>query len=158
MDCSFIIQQGAEGKYRITFSGENYHADRDDFKVILSWGFRRQTLTIEKSEMELDSDGNYFFVFDTSEMLGKVMVTCLYSMEDSDQTDGIFACTDRQVLCFVTTNPLPKLLCVPSSQCGHWVSYERLLSPDEQVAYQYLTDADREYVTTSDGEYLAVNR
>ena len=158
MDCNFILQQGSEGKYRITFNGPDFHPDVDDFKVVLSWGFRKQSVTIEKSQMEQDYEGKWFFVFDSSEMLGQVMATCTYYMPDGDQGDGIFERTDRQLLCFVTTNPQPKLLCVKANQCGRWVSYERILSPDEELAYQYLTTSNGEYVTTVNDENLVVSK
>lgn len=140
------------------FHGENFHPERDDFKVVLSWGFHMQALTILKSEMEQDYEGNYFFVFDSTEMLGRVVATCVYQMADSDQSDGVFTMTNRQALCFVTTNPMPQFLCVPPTGCSSWVEYERVLAPDEEQSYQYLIDSGQRYVTTAEHERLVVHK
>ena len=50
MDCKNILQQGDEGKFKITITRQGFLMSRDNFQVKLSWGMLDQSMTIHKNK------------------------------------------------------------------------------------------------------------
>jgi hypothetical protein len=157
MDCKNIILQGEEAKYAVLIQYQGFDQETDDFKVELSWGLHGQSLTIEKNQMITTIGSGHYFVFDTSEMVGRVTAKCTWYVPDIDCTDGIRTVTDEQLLCFVAAVPLPKFACVPApSECEHYVTYERTEESDIASGYQYLITSQGDRLITTDSEYILV--
>lgn len=155
-----IVEKGEEVKYKITIDQTNFLMADNDFKVILTYGMMGKKLTIEKSEMISNADGEWFFVFDSSDMIGRVKAECIYDVPDEDYPDGYRTEVNRQTLCVVISHPLPAKLCVPAAdpQEGQTVIYERTDASSVEQLYSYLTDRDGNYLVTADGDYLLVLR
>lgn len=156
MDCKNIIMQGEEAKYAMRIDAQGFNMETDDFNVKLSWGMMGRSLVIEKSQMTFSIDGYYYFVFDTSEMTGRVVAKCTYGVPDIDCPDGIRTEVDEQLLCFVASTPLPKFACVPAPGCEHKVTYERSDQSDVASDYQYLSTVEGDRLITADTEYILV--
>ena len=156
MDCKNIIMQGEEAKYAMRIDAQGFNMETDDFNVTLSWGMMGRSLVIEKSQMTFSIDGYYYFVFDTSEMTGRVVAKCTYGVPDIDCPDGIRTEVDEQLLCFVATTPLPRFACVPAPGCEHKVTYERSDQSDVASDYQYLSTTEGDRLITADTEYILV--
>ena len=156
MDCKNIIMQGEEAKYAMRIDAQGFNMETDDFNVMLSWGLMGRSLVIEKSQMTFSIDGYYYFVFDTSEMTGRVVAKCTYGVPDIDCPDGIRTEVDEQLLCFVASTPLPRFACVPAPGCEHKVTYERSDQSDVASDYQYLSTTEGDRLITADTEYILV--
>lgn len=157
MDCKNIIKQGEEAKYAVVIQYQGFDQDTDDFKVELSWGLQGQTLTIERNQMISTIGSGHYFVFDTSDMVGRVRVKCTWYVPDIDCPDGMRTVTDEQLLCFVAAVPLPQFACVPApSECEHYVTYERTEESDIASGYQYLVSSQNDRFITNDSEYILV--
>lgn len=156
MDCKNIIMQGEEAKYAMRIDAQGFNMETDDFNVKLSWGMMGRSLVIEKSQMTFSIDGYYYFVFDTSEMTGRVVAKCTYGVPDIDCPDGIRTEVDEQLLCFVASTPLPRFACVPAPGCEHKVTYERSDQSDVASDYQYLSTVEGDRLITADTEYILV--
>jgi hypothetical protein len=157
MDCKNIMKRGEEAKYAMRIDAQGFSMESDDFEVELSWGMRDRKLLIPKSEMIFSIDGYYYFIFDTSEMIGKVTAKCTYYVPDFDCPDGLRTEVDTQFLCLIVTDPLPRTACVPApSQCEHKVTYERTDQSDVASDYQYLASTEGDRFITIDTEYILV--
>ena len=164
MDAKFIIQEGDIAKYQLEIKHEDFDMKRDDFEVMLSWGMLGQSLTVKKSQMPCDEDGNWFMMFDSKGMVGFVMATCHYWVPDSDFQSGFREEYDRQYIGFVTKNPCVQLDC-----CGRChadedsvVLYNRVWRNDVNTLYLNLrtTEENGEHlpVVDSEGQQIRVRK
>ena len=157
MDCTNILMQGDEAKYGILISQDSFSMESDDFEVELSWGFSGNNVVIKKEDMVFGVDGYCYFLFDTTNMTGRVTAKCTYWVPDFDCPDGLRTETDIQLLCFVCTVPLPKFACVPAkSQCEHKVTYQRSEASDVANKYEYPASSQGDRFITNDTEYILV--
>jgi hypothetical protein len=151
------MKQGEEAKYAMRIDAQGFSMENDEFNVVLSWGMRGESITIEKSDMIFSIDGYYYFIFDTTDMIGKVTAKCTYHVPDFDCPDGLRTEVDTQFLCLIVTDPLPRIACVPApSQCEHKVTYERTDQSDVASDYQYLASVEGDRFITIDTEYILV--
>lgn len=156
MDCKNILFKGDEAKYGVLITQENFSMESDDFMVELSWGLSGKSMTILKDAMVFGVDGYCYFVFPTDEMLGRVSAKCTYWVPDMDCPDGLRTEVDEQLLCFVASDPLPRLACVPAPQCERKVQYQRSESSDVANQYEYLASVEGDRFITKDTEYILV--
>lgn len=156
MDSKNIMQQGEEAKYQITITRQNFIMANDNFQVKLSWGMMGKTKTILKSDMLSNDDGNWFFTFDTSDMLGRVTAECSFDIPDEDYSDGYRTEINRQFLCFIVGHPLPARICIPGAPSTQTVIYERTEVSDVEEMYDYLTDSRGRIFKTADNELICV--
>ena len=164
--CTNIIQQGEDAKYRIKISMPGIFIQNTDyFEVKLSWGMFGHSMTITKDEMIFGDDENWYFVFNTDGMVGRVTAECTMRVPDNDFAGGFRDEVDKQYLCFVCTNPLPKFLCAPKGSCeDDTVVYTRTEDSDVASNYAFLIDAKERYLVVpaadaegeDDFEYLMV--
>lgn len=157
MDTKKIIQQGEEAKVMITITRTGFVMNDDDFKVKLMWGLMGQSITITKDQMFSNDDDEWFFVFDSSPMIGPITAECTYYVPDNDYPDKLRTEVNRQFLCFVVTSPLPRFICCPAlpSTTGT-VSYEFTNESDVAELYAYLTDSHGRNLITAENERLMV--
>lgn len=157
MDTKKIVQQGEEKKCKITITRTGFVMNDDDFKVKLMWGLMGQSMTITKDQMFSNDRDEWFFIFDTSPMIGPVTAECTYYVPDGDYPDGLRTEVNRQFLCFVVTSPLPKFICCPAlpSTTGT-VSYEFTDESDVAELYAYLLDSQGRNLVTAENERLMV--
>jgi len=153
-----IIQQGEEAKYRIAIEREGFSMSENPFSVTLKWGMQGRTLEIQKSEMLTDEQGNWFFTFNTADMVGVVTVECAYDVPDSDYADGYRTEKEQQPLCFVNTSPrMPQMMRDHGGiYQGVYVSYERTLRSDKRSLFRYLRDIFQNYLRDVNGRRLRV--
>ena len=157
MDTKKIVQQGEEKKVQITITRTGFVMNDDDFKVKLSWGLMGQSMTITKDQMFSNDSDEWFFVFDSSPMIGPITAECTYYVPDSDYPDGLRTEVNRQFLCFVVTSPLPKLICCPALPVSTGtVSYEFTDESDVAQLYAYLLDSQGRNLVTAENERLMV--
>lgn len=105
-----IIQQGAEAEFQIEVRRTDFDWTTCGLCVNLSWGYRGESICIDKDDMSFDDEGRYYFSFDTSEMMGWVSSECRYETVDPDDAvDGMRTNVDRQILCFVSSSPATNL-------------------------------------------------
>lgn len=157
MDTKKIVQQGEEKKVQITITRTGFVMNDDDFKVKLSWGLMGQSMTITKDQMFSNDSDEWFFVFDSSPMIGPVTAECTYYVPDSDYPDGLRTEVNRQFLCFVVTSPLPKFICCPAlPESTGTVSYEFTDESDIAQLYAYLLDSQGRNLVTAENEYFMV--
>lgn len=154
---SNVIVAGTEAKYFIDIQQDGFSMEEDNFTVELRWGIRPKSLMITKQEMTADTSGKYFFMFDTSKMLGKVTAICRYYVPDMDDPDGAREEVDEQRICFVAVAPCPQLLSCPKcGTSGHNVTYERTDQNDIASMYQRLCDCDGHPLASADDLYFYV--
>lgn len=152
-----IVQQGGEQKCHITITRTGFSMNDDNFEVKLSWGLAGQSLTITKDKMFSNDSDEWFFIFDTSPMIGPVTAECTYYVPDGDYPDGLRTVVDRQYLCFVVSNPLPKFICCPAiTPATGTVSYEFTDDSDVAELYSYLLDSQGRNLVTAENERLMV--
>lgn len=157
MNCNDIIQQGEEAKYQITITRQGFDMNTDDFQLLLSWGMLGKSLTITKDECFSNEDDEWFFIFSTVNMIGKVTVDCEFKVPDTDYADGYRTESDRQILCFVAPTPLPQLLCTPVAQCTDTtVVYQRTEDSSVYFPYSDLLDSQGNAIMTSDNMQVQV--
>ena len=155
MDCKNILQQDEECKYQITINRQGFLMSRDPFSVTLHYGMLGKSLKIDKSQMANNERDEWYFMFPTDDMVGRVVAECRFDVPDTDYPDGYRTEVDLQYLCFVATTPLPNGICVPGEKCkDETVHYERTELSDIAELYVYLTDRRGNKFVTSDGEYL----
>jgi len=137
-----IIQQGEEAKYLIAIEREGFSMADNDFSVTLSWGMQGRHLTIPKSQMMKDENGQWIFVFSTDEMVGVVTAECVYDVPDGDYPDQFRTEKERQPLCFINTSSrLPQMMRDEGGiYDGRYVSYQRSLRSDRKSIYHILRD------------------
>ena len=158
MDKKWIVSRGDIAKFQIEITHADFDQQTDDFKVVLSWGMRKQTMTIGHGDIKHDEDGNFFIVYDSSKMVGLVKAACHYDVPDSDVEGGTREEINYQWLCFVTANPTAKF-------CGDFepggdghVVYTRVYASDVNTAFLNLRDSNKQNILDSDGEQLRVHK
>lgn len=156
MNANNILQQGTELKYHVSIVREGFDMETDDFSVTLSWGIPQQSLTINKSDMQMGGDSQWLMSFSTANMLGAITAACSVRNVDSDEEDGVLTEVDRQVIAFIVNTPNPQLLVLPSDSESAQVTYERVTTPGSVSMYKYLCDANHLRLRTADGKYMAV--
>lgn len=153
MDKTRIIQQGEVVKFQVQIA--DFDMEANNFRVELIYGYRRTTVTIEKGQM-LDNGGQYYIVFDTEDMVGRVTARCVWFVPDTDVQGSEREKTDEQFLCFVVTTPCPQFLTCPSCTDDHPVTYTRTEQSDIADKYQRLADRYDRPLVTADGDYIFV--
>lgn len=149
-----ILQKGTEVKCYIDI--KDVDMSEINFKVELIYGYRRNVVEIDKSQMNQDSQGKWFFVFDTEEMIGKVVVRCTWELNDTDCPDGERTKVNEQPLCFVADTACTKFFACPCAAEDQPVEYE--FTDDSGIASDYLRlcDCDGHPLATDDDLYLYV--
>jgi hypothetical protein len=158
IDKDRLVSRGDVAKFKIEITHADFDQQRDNFWVVLHWGMFRQSMTIAHDDMKHDEDGNFFIVFDSSEMLGMVKVACHYEVADSDMESGTREEVNYQWMCFVTAEPDP-MLCgdfEPGGD-GH-VAYTRVYASDVHTAYLNLRDSNQQNLRDSEGRQLRVHK
>jgi hypothetical protein len=158
MDKTRIVSRGDTAKYKIEITHADFDQQRDDYSVVLSWGMFGREVTIAKKDMKHDEDGNHFLCFDSTEMLGWVKAACHYEIPDSDSPEGIREEVNYQWLCFVTSEPNPRLCGEPGSGGDGHVVYTRVYAGDVNTAYLNLRDSDQQNLLDSGGNQLRVHK
>ena len=153
MDNTRIIQQGEVVKFQVQIA--DFDMEENDFRVELIYGYRRTTVTIEKDQM-IENGGQYYIVFDTEDMVGRVTARCVWLVPDTDVQGSEREKTDEQFLCFVVTTPCPQFLTCPACTDEHPVTYTRTEQSDIAEKYQRLTDRYDRPLLTADGDYIFV--
>ncbi len=154
MDATRIIQKGEEAKFKIAIA--DYDMSEGDFKLELIYGYRRTVVEIDKSQMSADTDGNWYFVFDTDAMVGKVTARCTWDITDTDASGEIREKVNEQFLCFVVSNPCPKFFTCPDCAEDTQVVYTRTEESSIAELYYRLCDFYGHPFTTSNDEYMLV--
>ena len=155
---AMLVSRGDTVKYKVEITHADFNQANDNYRVELSWGVIRHTMTIEKSDMVVDEDGNAFLIFDTDCMLGWVKASCYYDVEDSDAPDGYRTEVNYQWLCFVSSEPTVKFGCdVEPGGDGH-VVYTRVYGGDVNTAYLNLRDSEQQNLMDSEGNQLRVHK
>lgn len=153
MDNTRIIQQGEVVKFQVQIA--DFDMEADNFRVELVYGYRRTTVTIEKEQM-LENGGQYYIVFDTEDMVGRVTARCVWLVPDTDVQGSEREKTDEQFLCFVVTTPCPQFLTCPACTDDHPVTYTRTEQSDIAEKYQRLADRYDRPLVTVDGDFIFV--
>ena len=153
MDKTRIIQQGEVAKFQVQIA--DFDMEANDFNVELIYGYRRTTVTIEKAQM-LENGGQYYIVFDTDGMVGRVTARCTWLVPDTDAPDGYREKADEQYLCFVVTTPCPQFITCPACTEEQQVTYTRTDQSDIADKYQRLADRYDRPLLTVDDEYIFV--
>ena len=153
MDNTRIIQQGEVVKFQVQIA--DFDMEADNFRVELIYGYRRTTVTIEKEQM-LENGGQYYIVFDTEDMVGRVTARCVWLVPDTDVQGSEREKTDEQFLCFVVTTPCPQFLTCPACTDDHPVTYTRTEQSDIAEKYQRLADRYDRPLVTVDGDFIFV--
>lgn len=155
-ELSKIVEQGEEVKYKITISRQGFNMNEDDFQVRLKYGMMNKELLITKEDMVSSENDEWYFMFSTAGMVGRVKAECSFFVPDTDYADGYRTEVDLQTICIVITHPLPARICVPIGQGDGTVTYERTEESDVAELYAYLTDNRGAYLLTADNERLMV--
>lgn len=158
IDKTWFVSKGDVAKFKIEITHADFNQQRDNYRVVLTWGMYRQSVTIEKADMKHDEEGNHFICFDSTEMLGLVKAACHYDVEDSDIEGGYREEVNYQWLCFVTGEPLPKLCGTPEAGGDGHVVYTRVYAGDVHTAYLNLRDSNKENILDSEGQQLRVHK
>lgn len=157
MDSKNIIQQGEEVKYQITINRIGFLMNEDNFRVRLTWGMLGKELIINKDQMIANEADEWFFMFSTEDMVGRVKAECQFDVPDSDYEDGFRTEVDIQCLCVVITHPLPARICVPvGGGDDRTVVYERTDESDVAELYATLYDRTGTQIVTADNENIMV--
>jgi hypothetical protein len=157
MALSRIVQEGEEVKFQITINQQGFNMNEDNFRVKLTYGMLNKELVITKDQMISNDLDEWFFMFDTKGMVGRIKAECSFDVPDSDYADGFRTEVDRQCILVVISHPLPAKICVPVGDSqDHTVIYERTEQSDVAELYAYLTDRRGAYILTSDEERILV--
>lgn len=152
-----IVQEGEEVKFQITITQQGFNMNEDNFRVKLTYGMLSKELIITKEQMISNDLDEWFFMFDTTGMVGRIKAECSFDVPDSDYPDGFRTEVDRQCILVVISHPLPARICVPVGDTqDHTVIYERTEQSDIAELYAYLTDRRGAHLLTSDGEKILV--
>jgi hypothetical protein len=150
-----IIRRGTEAKVLIDI--KQVTMDDIDFKVELIYGYRRNIITIAKSDMQQDTKGGWFFMFDTTDIIGVVTARCTWMLNDTDCEDGERTKVDDQPLCFVADAACTKLFSCPCAKDESAVQYTFTDESDLASGYLRLCDCDGHPLATDDDYYLYVH-
>ena len=152
-----IVQEGEEVKFQITITQQGFNMNEDNFRVKLTYGMLSKELIITKEQMVSNDLDEWFFMFDTTGMVGRIKAECSFDVPDSDYPDGFRTEVDRQFILVVISHQLPARICVPVGDTqDHTVIYERTEQSDIAELYAYLTDRRGAHLLTSDGEKILV--
>ena len=155
MDKTRILQQGEEAKFQISI--KDFDMEANTFSVTLTYGYRRTTVEIAKSQMFQDGSGKWYLVFDTDGMVGRVTARCTWRVPDADCPDGYREETDEQYLCFVASVPCPQFISCPQCSANdNPVTYTRTEQSSIADEYTYLACADYDRILTCDNEVILV--
>ena len=147
-----IIPQGTEQKCFVEI--KDVAMDDIDFTLELIYGMRRKVMTIEKSQMKQDTQGNWFFIFETHNMVGLLKARLTWILNDTDCTDGERTKVNEQPLCFVTVTACTKLFACPCQAEDQPVTYTFTDESDIASDYVRLCDCYGHPIATSDDLYL----
>ena len=150
-----IIRRGTEAKVLIDI--KQVTMEDIDFKVELIYGYRRNIITIAKSDMQQDTKGGWFFMFDTTDIIGVVTARCTWMLNDTDCEDGERTKTDDQPLCFVADATCTKLFSCPCAKDESAVKYTFTDESDLASEFLRLCDCDGHPLATDDDYYLYVH-
>lgn len=153
MDKTRIIQQGEVVKFQVQIA--DFDMEANNFRVELIYGYRRTIVTIEKEQM-LGNGGQYYIVFDTEDMVGRVTARCVWMVPDTDVQGSEREKTDEQFLCFVVTTPCPQFLTCPACTEDHPVTYTRTEQSDVASMYQRLCTSLGQPIVSDDDLYFYV--
>lgn len=157
MALSRIVQSGEKVKFQITITQQGFNMNENNFRVKLTYGMLSQSIVITKEQMISNDLDEWFFMFDTTGMVGRVVSECSFDVPDSDYSDGFRTEVDRQCILVVISHPLPARICVPVGDSqDHTVVYDRTEQSDVAELYAYLTDRRGAYIMTSDEERILV--
>lgn len=153
MDNTRIIQQGEVVKFQVQIA--DFDMESNNFRVELIYGYRRTMVTIEKEQM-IENGGQYYIIFDTEDMVGRVTARCVWFVPDTDAQGSEREKTDEQYLCVVVDTPCPQFLTCPACTEEHPVTYTRTDQSDIAEKYQRLADRYDRPLLTVDDEYIFV--
>lgn len=158
MALSRIVQEGEKVKFQITITQQGFNMIQDNFRVKLTYGMLNQSVLITKEQMISNELDEWYFMFDTTGMVGRVVAECSFDIPDEDYPDGFRTEVNRQFLCTVVSYPYPKRICVPAGGgcASHVVQYERTEASDVEELYSYLVDRKGRQFITSDNETILV--
>ena len=149
-----IIQQGEMAKYQVIIEHEDFSMTENDFRLILTWGMRGDSLTISKADMLENDNGQFYFTFNTKDMVGKVQVECQYDVPDDDYEDGYRTEVERQPLCFVNTSAKLPCGCDCGLYDGNHVTYVRQTRGGLKTLYVILRDFSGNILRDMNGSIL----
>ena len=158
MDKDKIVYKGETAKFKVTISHADFDQGRDNYSISLLYGMRGDFVTIPKSRMIVDEDGDAYMIFDSTDMLGQVKAVCTYKVPDTDMASGYRKEVDIQWLCFVSEAACPRFAC--DCKCGGdgHVTYERVYRGDTNTLYLNLRTSEQEPILDSDGKQLRVHK
>lgn len=154
MDSTRIIQQGEIAKFKIEIA--DFDMSGGDFKVELIYGYHRTVVEIDKDQMFADDDNNWYFCFDTDDMVGRVTARCTWYLSDTDTSTEIRPKVDEQFICFVVSNPCPKFITCPACTTSSSVTYTRTEESSVAEYYYRLCDFYHHPLVTADDCYICV--
>ena len=149
-----IIRRGTEAKCYIDII--DVAMEDIDFTLELVYSYRRTVITIPKSEMKQDTSGKWFFIFDTTDIIGVVTARCTWLLNDTDCADGERTKADEQPLCFVADATCTRLFACPCAKDESAVKYTFTNESDIASEYLRLCDCDGHPLATDDDYYLYV--
>jgi hypothetical protein len=163
MKQEFLIQAGDVAKYEVEIHHTDFDMARDDFQFEILGGMVGQKVVVTKSMMPCDEDGNWFLLFDSTGMAGKVTAVCRYWVPDFDMPDGVREEVDRQYIGFATDSACPQFACeCECTPADDHVTYKRVYRGDVHTLYLNLrtTEEDGEHrpLVDSEGEQLRVRK
>jgi hypothetical protein len=147
-----ILQQGTEAKCFVNI--KNVAMEDVEFKVELIYGYRRTTIEIDKSKMSQDTQGKWFFIFETTGMVGVIVARCTWLLGDTDCPDGERTKVNEQPLCFVASTASTLLVCPPGATGNQPVEYTFTDASDISSEFVRLCDCDGHPLATADDLYL----
>lgn len=156
MDKTRILQQGEEAKFKIAIA--DFDMAENDFSLKLIYCYRRTEVSISKDQMFSDSGGEWYFTFETDDIIGRVEVECEWHVPDTDFAEGYRVETDRQYLAFVAVTPEPKFIVCPQGSGEHPVTYTREMTSSIADKYEYVMDSEHRVILTSDLDIVLVNK
>ena len=153
-----IVRQGEKVKYIVTSQNINFDMEACDFYVELHYGMMGKKLVIPKSEFLYGTGGEYIMLFDTSDMVGKVVARLVWQCHDTDSNpNNQRQEVDEQIIAFVATTPCPQLIfCPKCSSEGHDVRYEITEEPD--IADKYVRLVSTEHIVPEHGNPYDIYR
>lgn len=149
-----IIRRGTEAKCYIDI--KNVAMEDIDFHLELIYSYRRTVIPISKDDMQQDTSGKWFFVFNTDGIIGLLTARCTWFLNDTDCPDGERTKVDEQPLCFIADATCTKLFTCPCATTDSVVTYTFTNDSDIASEFLRLCDCDGHPFATSDDLYLYV--
>ena len=156
MDKTRIFSKDEEIKFEVLI--KDFDMEANDFGIQLIYGYRRNKVEIQKSQMIHGSDNKWYLTFDTEGMVGRVEVECWWQVPDTDYADGYRKETNLQYLGFAATTPDCQYITCPACGCdtNQPVKYTRTETSSIADDYAYLLTSEGDRLITSDNEYILV--